>query len=229
MILASNTPKLCERAAGAARVLDLGGWYRPFNLATHVMDLQPWATRRSAEALDPGNAERFTEATWLIHDACQPPWPWPDKFFDFVFCSHLLEDVRDPLAVCAEMSRVGHAGYVETPSRLREIYSKKRGFRLAQMLGRPPEIGFYHHRWFVEPAGVAPDGASRLAFTAKTAAVYLDPAMYLTRADVGRKLTEAESGLGIFWEGAVLAEERFVDLRDDYRAYRRDALAMLRR
>ena len=85
------------------------------------------------------------------------------------------------------------------------------------------EIGFYHHRWFVEADG------THLRFTAKTAALPERRRHYLTRGDVGRKLTEAESGLGLFWEGGFTSAEVFTDARDDYPEYRRKALAALSR
>ncbi len=112
MIVLSNLPRLRQRAAAAARVLDVGGWYRPFNLATHVIDLQPYETRRRHDALDPEDAERFDAARWTVADICAGPWPYPDGFFDFAVCSHVLEDVRDPIAVCRELCRVARAGYV---------------------------------------------------------------------------------------------------------------------
>ena len=59
MILRSNLVRLRKAANAAARVLDIGGWYQPFNLATHVVDLLPYTTRRQHEALDPQDAERF--------------------------------------------------------------------------------------------------------------------------------------------------------------------------
>ena len=62
MILVSNLPRLKEISAASEKVLDVGGWHNPFNLATHVIDIMPYATRRSQEALDPENAERFTAA-----------------------------------------------------------------------------------------------------------------------------------------------------------------------
>jgi hypothetical protein len=221
MILRSNLPRLRQLAGAAERVLDVGGWYQPFNLATHVIDLMPYATRRTHEALDPEDAGRFTADTWLAADVCRAPWPYPDSFFDFAVCSHLLEDVRDPIAVCGELNRVARAGYVETPSRLREIFSKQRLFGLRALSGGLPEIGHYHHRWFVEA-----DGA-HLRFTAKTAALAEDRRHYLTRCDLGRKLTEAESGLGLFWEGGFTYEEVFADPREDYPVFRREALARL--
>ncbi|MBV9863198.1 MAG: methyltransferase domain-containing protein [Alphaproteobacteria bacterium] len=222
MILRSNLPRLRQAALVAGRVLDIGGWYQPFNLATHVIDLCPFETRRRQEALDPEDAERFAADTWLVTDVCAPPWPYPDKFFDFVVCSNLLEDVRDPLAVCRELNRVGNSGYIETPSRLREIFSKERWFALRAWRGNVPEVGFYHHRWFVEMEG------AHLRFTAKTTALLQDRRHYLTRRDLGRRLTEAESGLGLFWSDGFTFEEVFTDLRADYPAFRRRALARLR-
>ena len=222
MILRSNLPALRERAAGCARVLDVGGWYQPFNLATHVIDLASYATRRSHEALDPEDAERFTAQTWTIHDVCSAPWPFADGAFDFSICSHLLEDVRDPLTVCAELRRVSRAGYIETPSRLREIFAKGRMTWLKALFGVYPEVGFYHHRWFVESEG------SHLRFTAKTAALMERADRYLTRAALGRKLSERESGLGLFWDGELTCEEVIIDARDEYPAYRRRALEQWR-
>ena len=49
------------------------------------------------------------------------PWPFADDFFDFAVCTFTLEDVRDPIRVCEEMSRVAKAGYVEVPSLLDEL------------------------------------------------------------------------------------------------------------
>jgi len=53
MILRSNLPKLREFGGRSARVLDAGGWYRPFKLATHFIDLNPYDSRRIDDALDP--------------------------------------------------------------------------------------------------------------------------------------------------------------------------------
>ena len=79
-----------------------------------------------------------------------------------------------------------------------------------------------HHRWFVELEG------SHLRFTAKMGALAEHRKHYLTRGDIGRKLTEAESGLGLFWEGGFTYEEMFVFPRADYPAFRQKALAQLR-
>jgi len=224
MILRGNLPQVIRRALAGERVLDVGGWYLPLNAATHVLDLNPYETR--GQPLDPENAPRFSAATWRVQDACVPPWPWPDKFFDFSFCSHLLEDVRDPIAVVRELSRVAKAGYLETPSRAREIFAKGRWAGLAARVGRPPEVGFYHHRWFVEADG------NHLRFLAKTSEILRDPRYYITRSALGRKMREEESGFGLFWEGAITAEETIIiemaDVQRNLREFRAQTLARLR-
>ncbi len=91
-----------------------------------------------------------------------------DDWFDFAICSHLLEDVRDPLTVCRELSRVAKRGYIEVPSRAREIYSKAWLFHLRAGPGRMTEAGFYHHRWYVEHT--APGRETTLGAAAAAAA-----------------------------------------------------------
>jgi ubiquinone/menaquinone biosynthesis C-methylase UbiE len=47
--------------------------------------------------------------------------PFEDKSYDFVYCSHVLEHVDDPMRACAELVRVGKRGYVETPSLMTDV------------------------------------------------------------------------------------------------------------
>jgi hypothetical protein len=201
MILRTNLPRLRDVCRDLPKVLDVGGWHNPFNLATHVLDIMPYATRRNADALDPEDPERFSEETWHILDACEGNWPWPDNYFDFSVCSHTLDDIRDPIKVAAELARVSKAGYVEVPSRAREIFVKDRFSRLKMIFGKIPEIGFQHHRWYCELHG------EEFEFYYKGLEVGLDPARYITREALGRKMTEAESGLGLFWSDSFSAKE----------------------
>jgi len=217
MILRSNLPKLRETCRDLPKVLDVGGWHNPFNLATHVLDIMPYDTRRTGDALDPEDAERFGEDTWHIFDACEGNWPWPDNYFDFSICSHTLEDIRDPIVVARELARVSKAGYVEVPSRAREIFVKDRFARFKMLFGKVPEIGFQHHRWYCELNG------NEFDFYNKGLEVGLDPARYITRAALGRKMTEAESGLGLFWTDSFGAKE-VIFFTDDSLAEKRDEL-----
>ena len=120
MIARSNLPSLRERVSGSACVLDVGGWYQPFNLATHVIDLFPYESRRVHDALDPSDVERFSAATWVVRDVCDAPWPFPD----------------------------------------------------------------------------------------------------ITRNDIGRKLSEQEGALALFWAGEFTFEEVFTDIQNDYSSFR---------
>jgi SAM-dependent methyltransferase len=71
-----------------------------------------------------------------------------DKQFDFVVCTHTLEDVREPEVAIREMQRIAKAGFVSVPNRHTEL-SNLRKFR---PFGKPWarggfHLGFAHHRW----------------------------------------------------------------------------------
>jgi hypothetical protein len=139
-MLETSVQGLLERLSPDAVVLDIGGWGRPLTRADWVMDRMPHETRGSLGRDGPGE-ERFSAATWIQRDICDPePYPFDDKQLDFVVCSHTLEDVRDPLVVCREMIRIARAGYIEVPSRLEE---QAYGFQ-------GPWVGWGHHRWLID-------------------------------------------------------------------------------
>jgi len=199
MILKRNLRRVGEQAGAARRVLAVGAADGLLHAATHVIDGAPYTA--TVAPFDPHNRRRSMPATWTEADICVTPWPYPDKYFDFSFCSHVLEDVRDPLAVLREISRVSRAGYIETPSRAREIFVAATYPRLAAWLGRPPVVGFPNHRWYVENI----EGQFR--FLAKTAETTASPDCVLTRRELGRDLTEDESGLGVFWSNRIEGRE----------------------
>jgi uncharacterized protein YbaR (Trm112 family) len=58
--------------------------------------------------------------------------PFADKSFDYIICCHVLEHAEDPALFLSELMRVGHRGYIETPTEI--------GERL---------YGWPYHRWFV--------------------------------------------------------------------------------
>jgi hypothetical protein len=126
-------------------ILDVGGWAQPFPRADWVLDLQPYETRGLYD-YDEGERgkERFNADTWVTRDICdRERWPFANDQFDFVICSHTLEDVRDPVWVCEELQRVGKAGYIEVPSRLEE--------QTVGVNGDWP--GWAHHRWLCDVDG----------------------------------------------------------------------------
>ena len=95
------------------RVLDVGSGGYPFPHATHLVDryLEPTAHR---------NANLVTNGRPLVA-ADLHRLPFADNFFDFVYCSHVLEHVDEPLQTCAEIMRVGRRGFIETPTRGKDM------------------------------------------------------------------------------------------------------------
>jgi hypothetical protein len=61
----------------------------------------------------------------------------PDKHFDFIICTHTLEDIRDPLFVVKQLERVSKAGFISVPTRHTELSPIQSKFY----------NGYSHHRW----------------------------------------------------------------------------------
>ena len=142
-MLAESLERVTQDIPASASVLDVGGWAKPLTRADWVLDVMPYATRGLLGS-DGGAPERFSENTWVQRDICaRAPWPFNDDQFDFVVCSQVLEDVRDPVWVATELSRVARAGYVEVPSRLDE---QSRGVQ-------GDWVGYGHHHWLIELEG----------------------------------------------------------------------------
>ena len=139
--------KVAPIASAGGTILDVGGGDQPLNLATHVIDIQPFKEdgiyRFGKMGLDKFNS-RFTKETWIQHDICSYPWPFKDKTFDFVWCTQTLEDIRDPIGVVKEMMRIGKAGYINCPGKLSELLSP-----ISSYLGADNYNGYWHHRWLV--------------------------------------------------------------------------------
>jgi SAM-dependent methyltransferase len=102
------------------RILDAGSGADPFSHATHLVDLflESCEHRHTSVLID----ERpFIKATVQA-------LPFPDKYFDFVYCVHTLEHVNDPLSACSELARVGKRGFIETPTLAKDmLYSRAEG------------------------------------------------------------------------------------------------------
>jgi Methyltransferase domain len=187
-----------------ALVLDVGGWGRPLARADWVIDLMPYETR-GLYGRDGAGEERFTADTWVRRDVCDhEPWPFADGQFDFVVCSHTLEDVRDPVRVCEELSRVARAGYVEVPSRLEE----------QSPMERQPGVGWSHHRWLID----VDQAGQRIEFVFKHGAVFFardaqfPPGFHAT-------LSDEERVSELWWEDAFAASERVMMSADELDPY----------
>lgn len=203
-----NVTAILERLRPDDVVIDVGGWACPFNRANFVVDAEPYETRGyyATIGMPPsqgGSREHFTRETWIQRDICGgEPLPFDDNAIDFAICSHTLEDIRDPLAVCRELVRVAKAGYIEVPSREAE---SSRGWERSRM------AGLSHHRWLIDI-----DGA-RVTFMMKYHLIhahwrYSLPHSYL------RRLPEARRVQWMFWNGSFEFGERIIHGSDNQAA-----------
>lgn len=131
---------LVSRIPTDAKVLEVGPGHAPFKRADAYVDFV------DVPGIDP---QRMFPC-----DIASNPLPFHDKSFDFVFCRHTLEDMYNPFPICAEMSRVGKAGYIETPSPIAELCRGVDG-------NSPPYRGYHHHRF------IAWEHAGELRFVSK--------------------------------------------------------------
>lgn len=123
------TEWLCRQIPEGAKVLEIGPGYVPFPRAQTFVDIREL----------PG-------VETIKCDLNDEPLPFADKEFDLIYCRHVLEDMYNPFLLCREMSRVGKAGYIETPSPLCEFCRGVDG-------GSPAWRGYHHHRFIVWPKG----------------------------------------------------------------------------
>ena len=204
-MLAASARRIVDMLDDEAVVLDIGGWGKPFTRADWVLDQMPYETR-GLYGRDGEGDERFRADTWIRRDICdREPYPFDDKQFDFVICSHTLEDVRDPVWVCQEINRIGKAGYIEVPSRLDEQSYGIQG----------PWVGWGHHHWLVDVT------QGRIDFAFKHHVMHGRSSDYFPRR-FWEKLAETDRVQCLWWEGNFeFSERQFIDdpqELDDYLA-----------
>lgn len=149
------------------RVLDVGGAAKPLRTATHVLDIIDYPRRRIDQGRG-GLPERFDIETWETWDVNETPWPFRKNLFQYVWCCQVVEDIRDPIAVCREMMRVGRAGFISTVHRDYE----------SSVVQYDGVVGYHHHRWLVETSVL--DG---ITFTFKSPMLHVTPSLRPPRSD----------------------------------------------
>ncbi len=122
-----------KRIAETDKVLEIGPGSVPFRRADVYVDFI------DIPGLDP-------HKQFIKLDAATGKLPFPDKSFDFIYARHVLEDMWNPFQLCEEMSRVGKAGFIETPSPMAELGRGVDG-------SSPPYRGYHHHRYIIWAKG----------------------------------------------------------------------------
>ncbi|HPH78608.1 MAG TPA: class I SAM-dependent methyltransferase [bacterium] len=126
--------------AKGSKVLDVGSGDKPF-----------WRADVLVDKLDLGDDQRATFGGIKtngkkIVDADAANLPFDDESFDFVYCSHLLEHVTDPIKVVEEILRVTKkdgGGYLEVPNLMNEATMPHPTHRWIIGEGKNGELVFY--------------------------------------------------------------------------------------
>ena len=197
-MLSASAERIGERLDDNALVLDVGGWAVPYPRADWVIDLMPYESRGAYGRVD-DDPERFGADTWVQRDLCdREPWPFEDDQFDFAICSQTLEDLRDPVWVCAELARVARAGYIEVPSRLEEQCPGVHG----------PWAGYSHHHWLID---VEP---GRIVFVFKSHVLHAREEFHFP-AGFAESLSSEERVQQLWWEGGFeFGEQVLIDTEE---------------
>lgn len=98
----------------AKTILEVGGGHDPYEKVTHAVDKFPNDNTQRAGHLRVQAGVDFREG-----DLEAIPFS-PEKKFDFIYTSHVIEHVNHPEKAVEEMNRVAKRGYLATPSPLRE-------------------------------------------------------------------------------------------------------------
>jgi SAM-dependent methyltransferase len=93
--------------SGRGLVLDVGAGGCPYPRSDVLLERYVKSDHRCGASLVSDRPTVFADALRM---------PFKDKAFDFVIASHVLEHVKRPEVFLAELTRVGKAGYIETPN-----------------------------------------------------------------------------------------------------------------
>ena len=99
------------------RVIDIGSGHIPFPLATHLADIT-LEDHRYGRASAPFKHQKGKP----VYETNIENMPFEDKEFDFIYCSHVLEHAEHPDKACMEIMRVAKRGYIETPTKGKDIF-----------------------------------------------------------------------------------------------------------
>ncbi len=120
------------------RVLDIGSGGDPFPYATILADryLQP-TQHRTATFVRGGQPVVICDVSAL---------PFRSQVFDYIVCSHVLEHVDDPVQACQELQRAGRAGFIETPTLMKDaLFSWAKGMHAWHVFAIGDRLVFFEY------------------------------------------------------------------------------------
>ena len=99
-------------------VLEVGGGHNPHSRSNIVVD-------KHIDSNYHRSGDIFVNKNQVFKQADGENLPFEDKEFDYVICNQVLEHVENPESFLNELSRVGKAGFIETPSLIGEYLFPK--------------------------------------------------------------------------------------------------------
>lgn len=135
---AYQQPFIHQRFPPGVRVLDVGSGGDPFPYATVLVDRYLEPTRHRTDAF------RRRDLPVVIADI--HALPFAAQTFDYVMCSHVLEHVDDPVRACAELQRSARAGFIETPTLLKDaLFAWAKGMHRWHILAIGQRLIFFEY------------------------------------------------------------------------------------
>jgi hypothetical protein len=216
----SKVNELEKKLGRRLKILDLGGGFFPFALATHIVDIITYEeflkvyNERSYNPLGVWGSSniRFSKETWIIHNiSAGKPLPFADTYFDFCVCCHVLEDLVNPFFAVQEITRVAKAGYIEMPSKEVECTLGIDGILSGKY------TGFNHHFWMYSQNNDA------LIIEPKYSFLGASPAYHFSKGFKKKWIKTNREIVSYFWNEKInlriVATSLFEDLRIRQKEY----------
>jgi hypothetical protein len=126
------------------RIIDIGGAQNPWagDWLTHVVDkfVEPKdISKINSEKIEVFKIDIDDTKEWeIILNEVEK-----NGKFDFVICTHTLEDINNPQVACRMINQIGKAGFISMPSKYAELTVFEYKYNL-------PYCGYHHHRWIYQ-------------------------------------------------------------------------------
>jgi hypothetical protein len=157
-----------------SRVIDIGmvanDWSSKY--VTHYVDLNK-STNNSIGFY--GNVCLYSTWMPILDDVLK------NGLFDFVICSHVLEDIASPHFLCEMISKIGKEGFISVPSKNIELKKIEGEY-----------YGYIHHRWIFNVENNEFVGYPKLNFLE-----------YIDFSELVNKFSENINDLSFFWKEEI--------------------------